>query len=57
MICQQCGTENSDSCRFCVGCGAELTAPVLKKVRKLPLWPLAALLLLAAALALYFILR
>ena len=58
MICKQCGAENSDSCVYCVGCGAMLTPPELKKTKKFPFWLLtAAAVLLAAATVLYFLLR
>lgn len=27
MICEKCGRDNSDKCKFCTGCGVSLTAP------------------------------
>lgn len=56
MICKQCGAENADSCRYCVGCGTSLAAPQRKK-RLLPTLLIAAAVVLVAAVVLYFVLH
>ena len=31
-VCNRCGKENQDHYKFCLGCGAELTAPKARVV-------------------------
>lgn len=49
MLCKDCGTENAEQVRFCVGCGRQLSRqPVPAAAKGFPWRPLLAAASLAA---------